>query len=88
MLLQIKSSFLPLKLLFNHAIPLLKVKKTCVDYLKTWESQPKWVPKQNWSIPETIQQQQQQQISQTKETLKLVGALKFHDYILTELQKV
>ena len=48
--------------------------------------QPKWVPKQNQSIPETIQQQQQQQISQTKETLKLVSPLKFHDYILTELQ--
>ena len=51
--------------------------------LKPWELQPKWVPKQNWSIPETIQQQQQQQISQTKETLKLVDPLKFHDYILT-----
>ena len=45
------------------------------------------LPKQNWSIPETIQQQQQQQISQTKKTLKLVGPLKFHDNILTELQK-
>ena len=54
--------------------------------LKPWELQPKWVPKQNWSIPETIQQQQQQQISQTKKTLKLVGPLKFHDYMLTELQ--
>ena len=49
--------------------------------------QPKCVPKQKWLIPETIQQQQQQQISQTKETLKLVGPLKFHDNILTELQK-
>ena len=49
--------------------------------------QPKWVPKQNWSIPETIQQQSQQQISQTKETLKLVGPLKFYDNILTERQK-
>ena len=55
--------------------------------LKPWELQPKWVPKQNWSIPETIQQQQQQQISQTKEILKLVGPLKFHYYMLTELQK-
>ena len=55
--------------------------------LKPWELQPKWVPKQNWSIPETIQQQQQQQISQTKKTLKLVGPLKFHNYMLTELQK-
>ena len=54
---------------------------------KPWESQPKWVPTQNWSIPETIQQQSQQQISQTKETLKLVGPLKFYDNILTELQK-
>ena len=35
MLLQIKSSFLPLKLLFNHINPLLKVQKTCVDSLKT-----------------------------------------------------
>ena len=43
------------------------------------------MPKQNWSIPETIQQQQQQQISQTKETLKLVG--QFHDHILTVLEK-
>ena len=55
--------------------------------LKPWELQPKWVPKQNWSIPETIQQQQQQQISQTKKSLKLVRPLKFHDNILTELQK-
>ena len=54
---------------------------------KPWESQPKWVLKQNWSIPETIQQQQQQQTSQAKETLKLVGPLKFHDYMLNELQK-
>ena len=30
---------------------------------KTWELQPKWVPKQNCLIPETIQQQQHQQIS-------------------------
>ena len=55
--------------------------------LKPWELQPKWVPKQNWSIPETIQQQQQQQTSQTKETLKLVGPLKFHDSMINELQK-
>ena len=34
-----------------------------------------------------MQQQQQQQISQTKETLKLLGPLKFHDNTLTELQK-
>ena len=54
---------------------------------KPWELQPKWVPDQNWSIPETIQQQLQQQTSQTKETLKLVCPLKFHDDILTELQK-
>ena len=31
MLLQIKSFFLPLKLLFNH----IKAQKTCVDSLKT-----------------------------------------------------
>ena len=35
MLLQIKGSFLPLKLLFNHITPLLKVQKTCIDFLKT-----------------------------------------------------
>ena len=35
MLLQIKSSFLHLKLLFNHITPLLKVQKTCVHLLKT-----------------------------------------------------
>ena len=35
MLLHIKSSFLHLRLLFNHIIPLLKVQKTCVDSLKT-----------------------------------------------------
>ena len=72
MLLQIKNSFLHLKLLFNHITPLLKVQKTCVD---------------NWSIPETIQWQSQQQISQIKETLKFVGPLMFYDNILTELQK-
>ena len=35
MLLQIKSSFLPLKLLFNHITPLLKAQKTCVNSLKS-----------------------------------------------------
>ena len=54
---------------------------------KPWESQPTWIPKQNWSITETIQQQSQKQISQTKETLKLVRPLKCYDTILTELQK-
>ena len=54
---------------------------------KSWESHPKWVAKQSWSIPETIQQQSQQQTSQTKETLKLVGPLKFYGNILTQLQK-
>ena len=34
-----------------------------------------------------MQQQSQQQISQIKETLKLVGLLTFHDNILTELEK-
>ena len=34
-LLQIRSSFLYLKLLFNHITPLLKVQKTCVNSLKT-----------------------------------------------------
>ena len=75
MLLQIKSSFLHLELLFNHITPLLSSKNF------------RRFPKQDWSIPETIQQQSQQQISQTKETLKLVGPLKFYNNILTELQK-
>ena len=35
MLLQIKISFLHLKLLFNHITSLLKVQKTCIDSLKT-----------------------------------------------------
>ena len=35
MLLQIKSSFLTPKLLFNHITHLLKVQKTCIDFLKT-----------------------------------------------------
>ena len=34
-----------------------------------------------------MQQQSQQQISQTKVTLKLVGPLKCYDDILTELQR-
>ena len=54
---------------------------------KPWQLQPKWVPKQNWSILEIIQQQSQQQISETKETLRLVGPLKFYYNIRTELQK-
>ena len=45
-----------------------------------------WVPKQSWSISETMQQQCQQQISQIKETFKFVGLLTFHD-ILTEHEK-
>ena len=35
MLLQIKSSFLHLKVLFNHTIHLSKIQKTCVDCLKS-----------------------------------------------------
>ena len=54
---------------------------------KTWELQPKWVTKQNRSIPKTMQQQPQQQIFQTKEILKLIGRPKFYYNILTELQK-
>ena len=84
---EIKSFFLHLKLLFNHITTLLKVEKTCVTSLKTLEIATKVASKQNWSIPETIQQQSQQQISHTKETLKLVCPLKFYDNILTELQK-
>ena len=38
-------------------------------------------------MPGSLQQQQQQQITQTKEILKLVSPLKFHDNILTEHQK-
>ena len=34
MLLQIKSSSLHLKILFNHITSLLKVQKTCVDSIK------------------------------------------------------
>ena len=70
MLLQIKSSFLHVKLLFDHITPLLNVKKHLSIPSKPWELQPKLVPKENWTITETIQQQSQQQISQTKETLK------------------
>ena len=53
---------------------------------KPWLPKPIWVPKQKWSIPELMQQQPQQQISQIKETLKLVGPLTFHGNILTELE--
>ena len=42
---------------FNHLTPLLKVQKTWVDFLKTLGTQTKWLPKQNWSTPETTQQQ-------------------------------
>ena len=39
------------------------------------------------SISEIMQQQSQQQISQIKETLKLMGPLTFHGNILTEFEK-
>ena len=54
---------------------------------KPWVPKPIWVPKQNWSIQEIMQQQPQQQVSQIKETLKLVCPLPFHYNILTELEK-
>ena len=46
-----------------------------------------WVPKQSWSISETMQQQSQEQVSQIKETLKFIGPLTYHGNILTELDK-
>ena len=54
---------------------------------KPWVQKPIWVPKQSWSISETMQQQLQQQISQIKETLKFMAPLTFHGNILTELEK-
>ena len=62
-------------------------KKLALIPSKFWELQPKWVPKQNQSTPETIQQQSLQQIFQTKDTLELVSPLKVYDNIITELQK-
>ena len=54
---------------------------------KPWVQKQIWVPKQSWSISETMQQQLQQQISQIKETLKFMAPLTFHGNILTELEK-
>ena len=54
---------------------------------KPWVPKPTWLPKQNWLIPETMQQQPQQQVSPIKETLKLVSPLTVHDNILTELER-
>ena len=56
-----------------------KSSKNCVDSLKTLITK-------NLSIPETILEQPMQQIP-IEETCKLVGLLKFHDTILTELEK-
>ena len=38
MLLQIESSFLHLKVLFNHTIPLSKVQRNCIDFPKTLDT--------------------------------------------------
>ena len=84
MFLQIKSSFLHLQLLFDHKTPLLKVQKTCVDSLKIMGIATKMDAKTKLVNTRNIQQQSQQQISQTKETLKLAGPL---NNILTALQK-
>ena len=87
MLLQIKSSFLHLKLLFNHIIPLLKVQKTRVDSLKTLRiatqmgTKTELVNTRNNTAARTATN------IANKKALKLVGSLKFHDNILTELQK-
>ena len=53
----------------------------------SFQVQKTWVPTRSWSIPETIHQQSQQQISRTKEILNLLGPRKFYDNILTKLQK-
>ena len=80
MLLQIKSSFLHLKLLF--IILFLKFKKLALISSKPWESQPKWSKRE---LVNTINNTAE--VSQTKEILTLEGPLKFYDNILTELHK-
>ena len=55
-----------------------------------WELQSEWVPKESlWSIPETLQQQsqQQQRTSKTKEKLNVVGPPGFNIYIVNELHQ-
>ena len=87
MLLQIESSFLYLKLFSVIKFLFQKFKKLASIPSKPWVTKPIWVPKQSWSITETMEQQSQHQISQIKETLILVGPHTFHDNILTELEK-
>ena len=83
MLLQIKSSFLHLKLLFNHITPLLKLRFP----------QNPGTHNQNGYQNRTGPYQKQYSSNHShkylkqNETLKLVGPLKFHHNILTELQK-
>ena len=81
MLLQIKSSFLHLKLLFNF----LKVQKTCVDSLKTLGIATKMGTKTELVNTRNNTAATTATNIRTKETLKLVGPLKFHDNILTVL---
>ena len=77
-LLQIKSSFLHLKLLFDHITPLLKVQKTCVDSLKNPGNfnqngyQIRIVNTRNKTAAITAIN-----IPNKKKTLKLVGPLSF-----------
>ena len=49
-----------------------------------------WVPKESlWSIPETLQQQSQQQhqVPKTKEKLNMVSSPGFNNYVVNELHQ-
>ena len=87
MLLQIKSSFLHPKLLFNHVTPLLKVQKACINSLNTLGIATKMGTKTELVNTRNNAATTAATNIPNKRTLKLLCPLKFHDNILTELQK-
>ena len=68
----------------------IKLKKTCVDSLKSLGIALRRGTKGSlWSIPETLQQQsqQEQQAPKIKEKLSMVNPPEFNNYVVNELHQ-
>ena len=74
----------------SHITPLLKLQKLALIPSNPWELHSEWVSKESlWSIPETLQQQSQQQkkAPKTKEKLNMVSPPVFNNSIVNELHQ-
>ena len=87
MLLQIKSFFLHLKLLFNHITPLLKLKNLLKFPQNPGNHNQNGYQNRTGQYQKQYSSNHSNKYPKQNETLKVVGPLKFYHNILTELQK-